>query len=276
MTKLILGASTFSHIYTHTASNAALHLADLGFTNVEMVIFPPHIWPAQLDAAERRDIPLRLKDRGVNIRSFCLPFDDNNLNSLIPEIRSLTLDIYRQVIDLAEEWKVPHLLLLPGKMHPFFPPPFDPMMEWFVNAIRQLAPQAKSSGVQLLLENIPSTFLPTTELLMLALENAGEESVGINLDICNAFSAGEDPSSAIRRVKDRLGLVHLADRGSTHHEKQPIGSGILDFEPVAETLRLIGYKGYSMLEIVTSDNPDEGLKKSSQVLSQWGWDVGST
>jgi len=106
---------------------------------------------------------------------------------------------------------------------------------------------------------------------MMALDKAGVDNVGINLDVCNALSAGEDPCVALRRVKDRLGLVHLADRGPEHHEKQPIGGGIVDFEPVAETLRNIGYQGYSMLEVVTSDDPDTGLKESRRILSQWGW-----
>jgi L-ribulose-5-phosphate 3-epimerase len=271
MTGLPLGASTFASIYSHTASDAVMHLADLGFNDVEVVIFPPHLWPTELDPGERRDIPRRLADRGVAVRSFCFPFDDNNLNSLLPEIRSLTVEMYRRVIDLAGDWGVPYLLLLPGKVHPFFPPPFEPMLEWLVEAIRELAPHAEAAGVRLLVENIPSTFLPTSEHLMMALDKAGVDNVGINLDVCNALSAGEDPCVALRRVKDRLGLVHLADRGPEHHEKQPIGGGIVDFEPVAETLRNIGYQGYSMLEVVTSDDPDTGLKESRRILSQWGW-----
>jgi hypothetical protein len=40
---------------------------------------------------------------------------------------------------------------------------------------------------------------------------------------------------------------------------------------LVSTLRDIGYQGYSMLEVVTSDDPDTGLKESRRILSQWGW-----
>lgn len=269
---LPLGVSTFSYIYTHSALDSMLHLADLGFRDFELVIIPPHIWPSELDPAMRRDIPRRLSERGLAIRSFCFPLDDNNLNSVLPEVRRTTLDMYAQVIDLAGEWRVPYVLLLPGIAHPFFAPPFEWRLDWLAEAIRELAPRAASAGVQLLIENVPATFLPRSDDLMKAIDYAGEDSIGINLDIANARTAREDPADAIRRVKDRLKLVHLADNDLTRHRKEAIGRGDLDFAPVAEALREIDYRGFSMLEVITRDRPDEGIRESREILAQWGWD----
>jgi L-ribulose-5-phosphate 3-epimerase len=272
MAGLPLGVSTFSYIYTHSALDGLLHLADLGFRDFELVVIPPHIWPPDLDGAQRREIPRRLADRGLAIHSFCFPLDDNNLNSFLPEVRRLTLDMYAQVIDLAGEWQVPYVLLLPGKTHPFFPPPSEQMMDWLAEAIRELAPRAAGAGVQLLLENVPATFVPRSDDLMRAIDYAGEDSIGINLDIANARTAREDPAEAIRRVKDRLKLVHLADNDLTRHRKEAIGRGTLDFAPVADALREIGYDGFSMLEIITNDRPDEGIRESRDILARFGWD----
>ena len=267
-----IGASTFSYIYTRSALEAVLHLADMGFKVFEVVIFPPHIWPSELSADQRRAIPKRLEDRGLRIESFCFPFDDNNINSLLPEVRRVTIDMYRRVIDLAGEWGVPHVLLLPGKVHPFFAPPFAWLMDYVAEAIRELAPDAAGAGVQLLLENVPSTFLPTSKDLLAAIDHAGDDRIGVNLDVANAFGAGEEPADALMRVKDRLKLVHLADRGAEFHQKEAIGQGVIDFAPVAEALRRIGYQGHSMLEIINPDRVDEGMVESRHRLSQWGWE----
>lgn len=271
MAKLRLGASTFSYVYTQRALDSILHLATLGFRDFELVITPPHIWPPELDTATRAEIPRQLAARGLKIRSFCFPMDDNNLNSILPEIRKATIAIYEQIIDLAGEWNVPFVLLLPGKVHPFFPQPEGWMMDWLAQSMRTLAPRAADAGTQLLIENIPSAFLPRAEDIMRALDHAGEASIGVNLDIANARTAGEDPVDAIRRVKDRLKLVHLADNDGKGHRKEAIGRGDIDYAPVADVLREIGYKGFSMLEVVTLNNPEGGHLQSREVLGKLGW-----
>ena len=37
------------------------------------------------------------------------------------------------------------------------------MLDWFVEGMKQLVGHAKGTGVQLLLENVPFTFLPTAQ-----------------------------------------------------------------------------------------------------------------
>ena len=271
MARLRLGASTFSYVYTHRALDSMLHMSTLGFRDFELVITPPHIWPSALDMAARAEIPRRLAARGLTIRSFCFPMDDNNLNSILPEIRSATIALYEQIIELAGEWKVPYVLLLPGKVHPFFPQPEDWMMDWLVKSMRMLAPRAADAGTQLLIENIPSAFLPRADDIMRALDHAGEAGIGVNLDIANARTAGEDPVDAVRRVQHRLKLVHLADNDSKGHRKEAIGRGDIDYAPVADALREIGYEGFSMLEVVTADDPDSGHLRSREMLGKFGW-----
>lgn len=271
MAELRLGASTFSYVYTRSALDSMLHLATLGFSDFELVITPPHVWPSELDAATRAEIPRELASRDLNIRSFCFPMDDNNLNSILPEIRAATVGFYEQIIDLAGAWNVPYVLLLPGKQHPFFPQPQEWMMDWLAESMRTLAPRAADAGTQLLIENIPSAFLPLSSDLMRALDHAGEASIGVNLDIANARTAGENPVDAVRCVKDRMKLVHLADNDGKGHKKEAIGRGNIDYGPVADVLKEIGYDGFSMLEVVTTNDPEGGHLQSREVLGKFGW-----
>ena len=271
MAGMPVGVSTFSYIYTHGALEAMTHLADLGFRTFELVVSPPHAWPADLTAADRRDIRDRLRDRGLAVHSLCFPLDDNNLHSMLPEVRVATLEMYKRVIGLAGDWRVPYVLVLSGKIHPFFPPPLESLRGWLAEAVAELAPLAAGAGVRLLLENVPGTVMATSDDLLDMRKRVGDGRVGINLDLCNAFSAGERPQDAFRRLREHVALVHLADRGAERHEKQPIGTGILDYAPVGAVLAESGYGGYSMLEIVTGDRPDEGIVKSRERLAAWGW-----
>ena len=104
MTGFPVGASTMSYMYSHGAPEGMLHMADLGVRTFELVVFPPHIWPPELDENERREIPLRLAERGLTITSLCYPVTDNNIVSPVPEVRRFTIDMYTQVIELAGEW----------------------------------------------------------------------------------------------------------------------------------------------------------------------------
>ena len=125
--------------------------------------------------------------------------------------------------------------------------------------------------MRLVLENVPGTVMATSEDLLDMWTRVGDARVGVNLDMCNAYSAGERPEEAFRKLRDHVALVHLADRGPEHHEKQPIGTGIIDYAPVGAALTEAGYGGYSMLEIITNDRPDEGIMSSRERLAAWGW-----
>ena len=270
MSALPLGVSTYSYVYTHKGLDAMMHMADLGVRGFELLTSPPHLWPPELTAEERREIPARLAERGLEIVSFCYPSMDTNFTSPSREIRQYTVDNYKRLIDVAGEWGVPIMLFLPGRVLSFFPAPYEWMMEWVVEAVRELAPHAKSAGVKLLMENIPFTFLPKMADVIKALDNAGEDSVGILCDVANAKFVGEDPSDALRLCKDRLGLVHVSDTPSSTFRHDPIGMGEVDFQAVAKTLGDLGYTGQTIFELVYND-PDPHLVDSMKKLEACGW-----
>ena len=271
MAGMPVGVSTFSYIYSRTALDTMLHLGGVGFRSFEMVVFPPHVWPTDLGPGERQEMRNRLRDRDLAIHSLCFPLDDNNLHSMIPEVRRSTIEMYKRVIELGSDLRVPYLLVLSGRVHAFFPPPLASLRSWLAEAVAELAPFAAEAGMRLLLENVPGTMMATSEDVLDMWTRVGDARVGVNLDMCNAYSAGERPEEAFRRLKDHVALVHLADRGPEHHEKQPIGTGIVDYAAVGAALTAAGYDGYSMLEIVTTDRPDEGILRSRERLAAWGW-----
>lgn len=268
-----LGTSTMSYIYSHAAIDCLDFLSKQGFRRYELCIFPPHFWPAEKTATERRDFFRQVQDRGLTITSLCFPLNDNNMNSVLPEIRKTTLEMYKQVIDLAGEWKIPYVLVLPGAVHAYFRPPFEWLLEWFAQGLRVLADQAQSVGTQLLVENVQYTFLPTVKHIVEALDKIGDKRVGMNYDVGNAIIAGCNPPEDLRLMMDRIKLVHLADVAMPDIRKVAIGKGKIDFKAIADTFRSINYSGPSMLEIVTDQDRSEKFATSIVALKKMGWDL---
>ena len=64
MTKLKVAASTFPFLYSHSGIGALEHLASLGYRAFEMMIFPPHCWPADMSIRERNAVRAKLDGEG--------------------------------------------------------------------------------------------------------------------------------------------------------------------------------------------------------------------
>ncbi len=275
MSKLQVAASTFPFLYSHDGLDAMKHLRSLGYDKFEMMIFPPHCWPRELSVAKRKEYKAWLTGEGGKITSFCYPLLDNNPNGVDRLMRSYTLDRYREAIDLAAEWECPYVVAIPGPVNSLINPPHDWMLNWFVEGMKQLVEYARGTGVRLLLENVPFTYLPTAKDMKETAELIGPE-VGVNLDICNSAFIKEDPAEAIRMLGDLLKNVHISDSGYDEFVHARLGTGIVDPAPTAAALKDIGYSGVTVLEIIADAllpgaDPDGDIKASHDILAEAGW-----
>ncbi len=271
MAALPIGINTYSYVYTHSALECMMHLAGQGYRRFEILVTPPHFWVPDLDAGVRRDMPRTLADRGLAITSLNLPLLDANLVAPTPEVRRFTIDTFLGLIDVAGEWGVPNIIVIPGRVSAFLPAPADWLKGWLAEGLAEMADHAEKAGVRLLIENVSLAYLPTTGDILAALDDIGDERIGLIYDVANAVFSGEDPAEWLPKAKKRLHLVHLSDTPTDRWRHDPVGTGDVDFKDVAETLRAIGYDGPSMLEIV-SPTPDRDIAESQRLLAQWGWE----
>jgi L-ribulose-5-phosphate 3-epimerase len=275
MPKLDVAASTFPFLYSHSGLDALKHLRSLGYDQFEMMIFPPHCWPRELSAAARKDYKAWLDGEGAKLTSFCYPLLDNNPNGVDKLMREYTLDRYREAIDLAAEWNCPYVVCIPGPVNSLINPPVQWMKDWFIEGMKQLVDHAKGTGVQLLLENVPFTFLPSAQDMK---DTAAliDPSVGVNFDICNSAYIKEDPAAAIRMLGDLVKNVHISDSGYEEFKHERLGTGIVDPGPSFQALQDIGYTGATVMEIITDvlaagTDPDGDIRASHAILAQNGW-----
>ncbi len=275
MTQLDVAASTFPFLYSHDGLDALKHLRSLGYDKFEMMIFPPHCWPRELSVARRKEYKSWLNDEGCKITSFCYPLLDNNPNGVDRLMRAYTLDRYREAIDLSAEWECPYVVAIPGPVNSLINPPHQWMLDWFVEGMKQLVSYANGTGVQLLLENVPFTYLPTALDMKNTAALIGPE-VGVNYDICNGAYIKEDPAEAIRMLGDLVKNVHISDSGYDEFLHTRLGTGVVEPGPSAAALRDIGYSGVTVLEIIADAlqpgaDPDADIRASHAILAENGW-----
>jgi sugar phosphate isomerase/epimerase len=275
MSALPVAASTFPYLYSHTGRDALRHLAGLGYTRFEMMIFPPHCWPSEMTWAEKRDMKAMLDGEGWTITSFCYPLLDNNPNSVCAKMRRYTLDRYKEAIDMSAYWGCPYVVAIPGPVNSLINPPVKWMYDWFVEGCKELHAHAKDTGVGLLLENVPFTFLPTAADMKRAAEDVAAD-VGINFDVCNSAYIKEDPAAAIRMLGSLVKNVHISDSGYGDFKHERLGTGIVQPGPAAAALKDIGYTGATVLEMISDKlqpgtDPEEDYRASHAILASHGW-----
>jgi sugar phosphate isomerase/epimerase len=275
MSQLKVAASTFPFLYSHGGLDALKHLKSLGYDTYELMIFPPHCWPRELTVRDRKEYKAWLNGEGGHVSSFCYPLLDNNPNGVDRLMRAYTLDRYKEAIDFSAELECPYVVAIPGPVNSLINPPHQWMLDWFVEGMKELVAYAKGTGVQLLLENVPFTYLPTAKDMVDTAALIGPE-VGVNFDVCNSAFIKEDPAEAIRMLGSLVKNVHISDSGYDDFKHAKLGTGMVEPGPAAKALNDIGYTGVTVLEIITDAlaegaDPDGDIKASHDILAANGW-----
>ena len=252
------GVNTYSYIFDGSAADTVARLADQGYGGVELMFFPGHLWPAELDASALRKLRLlcehRLRLVAVNM----------------PNVDMYTLNLLVQFVRCAGELGAGGIIVGPGKANPLFPMPRDRMVSYFYRALDKLAPLARQVGTRLFIENMPFAFLPDAESLMNVVDGYGDESIRVIYDVANAHFIGESPTDGLRRVRDRVSLVHFSDTTRQSYKHDPLGCGDVPLAGIPLAMKEIGYTELPMLEVI-SRTPDIDIADSCRRLQQAGF-----
>jgi sugar phosphate isomerase/epimerase len=266
----IYGINTYAYTQSHSAQACLEEWARRGETAFEVMMYPGHAWPAEMDAGARRQFRRFLADAGLRITTLNMPNVDINVAAATSQMRTYSMAVLRGIVRLAGDLEVPGVVLGPGKPNPLFPMPAARMTDHFFAALDVLAPLAAEVGTALWVENMPFAFLPRAEQMMAAIERYGDPRIGVVYDIANAYFVREDLGEGLQRVRDRLRLVHLSDTPLDVYRHAAVGEGTIDFAAIPALLRAAGYDGPAMLEIISAD-PDSDLPASIAALDAAGF-----
>lgn len=262
--------NTYSYTLSHTVQSCLMHLADLGFSEFELMMYPGHLWPPEVDASQRSELRRLIEDRNLRIVTLNMPNIDMNIAGASPEMRRYTLDLLHQIVELAGELQAEGVVIGPGKSNPLFPAPRERLEGFFFSALDQLLSTARKAGTQLWVENMPFAFIPDADGLMRALDRYGSDDIGIVYDVANGHFIKENLADAIERCRKRLKLVHLSDTGQQVYRHDRVGAGDVPFHVVPPALVKVGHTRRPMLEII-AENSDEAMLSSAEKLMTMGY-----
>jgi len=262
------GVNTYSYTFENTAFDTVARLADQGYGGIELMFFPGHLWPAHLSESDLKKLR-ELCERRLPLVAVNMPNIDMNIAAAAEEMRSCTLGLLVQFVRCAGELGAKGIIIGPGKANPLFPMPREQMISHFYRALDRLAPLAREAGTRLLVENMPFAFLPDADALMRAIDGYGDDTIRVIYDVANAHFIGEAPVSGLRRVRDRLDLVHFSDTTRQVYRHDPFGRGDVPLDGLAGTMREVRYSGLPMLEVI-SRQPDTDIADSCSRLHQAG------
>ncbi len=262
--------NTYSYTLSHRVGDCLVSLMGRGYSEFELMMYPDHLWPADTDAAARRQLRQFIESNGLHVTTLNMPNIDLNVAGAAAEMRAYTLANLRGVVELAGDLGVPGVVIGPGKANPLMPAPAARLTGYFFAALDELVPLAERVGTSIYVENMPFAFLPGIDALLGALDRYGNDGIGIVYDVANGHFIGEDINAALRKCRQRLRIVHLSDTNQKVYRHDPVGLGTVDFAPIPAVLAEIGYDKRPILEIISS-NADRDIDDSVAQLASLGW-----
>jgi L-ribulose-5-phosphate 3-epimerase len=266
----VFGINSYSYTIDHTAEAFLTNLAGRGYREFELMVYPGHMWPKAMSAADRTKLRRHAESLGARIVTLNMPNIDVNIAAASDDVRALCLDHLERIIGLAGDLGAAGVIIGPGKSNPLMPMPRDQLMGHFFRGLERLAPLAKKAGTRLLVENMPFAFIPGIADLMAALDRFGNDDIAVVYDVANGYFIKEDIAQGIRIAKPRLDLVHLSDTNQQVYRHDAVGLGTVPFEVVPPVLAEIGHRNLPVLEIIAA-NADTQIEDSARRLVKAGF-----
>lgn len=266
----VFGGHTYSYMLHEPVERTFERMAGFGFNYVEAMAHPGHLWPGELNAAARAGLRRAAEKNGISTLVLNMPNVDLNIASTTPEMRRHSLSLLRPLVELAGDLGAAGLICGPGKANPLMAAPRETMMSYFLSALEDLSPRAKTAGTELWLENMPFGFIPDAPGLAKVLDDFGDDTIGAVYDFTNGYFINEDFSVGMAAFESRLRLVHVSDTGQDVYRHSVLGAGTMPIAPIPGLLRKYGYDGPIMLEII-SDSPDADFVISRDRMRSLDW-----
>jgi sugar phosphate isomerase/epimerase len=113
-----------------------------------------------------------------------------------------------------------------------------------------LCDAAAKRHVRLAFEPEPGMFIDTMAKFAELHQRVNRANFGLTLDVGHLHCQGELPiTQHIQRWQDWLWNVHIEDMRRGVHDHLMFGEGEMDFPPILEALRAIGYQGGVHVEL---------------------------
>jgi len=223
---------------------------EIGFDSVDVFADP-----LELDVRERRLIKKQCDRLGLPIIS--LPCVAVGLIDFNPSVRKFHLRRARAFLDLAYEYEAQNVLLVIGE-YIWNREVIPPEEQWRLGteAVAQLGQSAAELDLEIVLELEPfsQSLINNVDTMVRFLDDVALPNVTANLDISHLVLS-RVPAEEIRRLRGRVGHVHLSDCDGRVHGDLPPGRGVVPFEPYLQEIKQLDL-GDRAISIELEYSPD--------------------
>jgi L-ribulose-5-phosphate 3-epimerase len=231
---------------------------ELGFDAIELAIASKGVLTHQTTQDQCEDIAAIGKKIGIEISSLasgeswtCSPTSND------PEHRARIIEFTQKALQIAKWLGTDAYLFVPGAVDVFFLPdaevvPYDVCYQRAFEAVRQILPSVKETGVAICIENVWNKFLLSPLEMRDFIDSFEAEMVGAYFDVGNVLLTGY-PEQWIRILGKRIKRVHVKDfklSVGTVEGFVDLLEGDVNFQAVKEALFDIGYDGYVTAELL--------------------------
>ena len=144
-------------------------------------------------------------------------------------------------------------------------------LRYAADTIARCVPEAERLGVTLAVENVgygaTCMLRDVSDWTGLA-EAIGSPAVGLALDVGHATLQGFDLLAAIRAAGPRLKHLHLHSNSGRSDDHWRFDEGVVDFRPVVQGLKEIGFTGCASVEIYAPTRREEALEASVRLFER--------
>ena len=250
------------------------HIADLGYTGIELMADVPHAWPPDITPDRVDAIRSALDRRSLtisNINAFMMNAiqDFWHPSWIEPDeaFRAQRIEHTKRALTLARQLGAPNITTEPGG-------PVEEGMtrEWamdtFVAELGPVLEHAEREGVTLLVEPEPELLIENTDQFLELADRVRSPAFGLNFDIGHFFCVGDDLPDSVRRLEPYTKHYHIEDipPDRVHRHMVP-GQGAIDFSAVLQAVKATGYDKWVTVELYTKiDDPDAAGREAREHL----------
>ena len=217
-------------------------IADGGFDFVDLTLEPPGSWPC-----DGGRVGALLRDAGLSAVGHTAPYVP--IASPFPEMRAQAHELFRAAFETFATAGISLVNVHPDPMTRLFP--IDEVRRRNAEAIAALADEAAGVGIRVMVENMGRSFRTVEDLAPIF---DAAPAVGLHLDVGHAHM-GRAPgernrtSSLLERFGERLVHVHVHDNFGADDLHLPLGTGSIDWDDVARSVKATGWDGTVTFEV---------------------------
>lgn len=266
-----IAVNTYPFLLTASVEEAVDSIVGAGYKEIEFLLSPPHFTLSETLPGRLRALKTRMDAAGVRTKSVLMPSLDLNLCSPFPEMRAMSVDLYKKVFDIAAALESDGVVVILGKRHVLLPPPLDYILDLARDSLEELIRYSEPSGVAINIETIAANLLDTVADTVRFVDEVNDPRVRLCFDVANVYTE-EDVEAALDMAKGRINLVHMSDSFKSRTGHEVIGAGEMDFRGIRKSLERIGYTGSAVIEITDCGGIDS-INRSRDHLLRKGWNL---